>query len=322
MDKSSLPLFYRKQGVNILYEYQIVLDIWEGNPNLDVNVLKSNGVTGLIVRINDMSGGSHMDKMFAQSWELAKQFPVSAIYFVYNPWVSGTENFNWLYNHLPGNYKQRLFVDIEVSMAGYPFATYANEVQTFCNLCKNKFPVSIYTGEWFLHMLSYWPKELDYWWAAYPSIFWPIPSQAISWDEFRQRLTTVAFAYNKASCPGSVILWQCSGDQIKLPGGNGHPVDVNIFQGNLNNLENWFNMPIDNSIPIPQPNPIPPVPVILQTARTTAFLGLRIRDLPDISGNRIGSLPLNSIVNIYEIKNNWARIDAFQSLWVSMDYLK
>lgn len=300
-----------------MYEYQIILDIWEGNPNIDINILKYNSITGLIVRLNNMSGGHHMDKMFNQSWQLAQQFPVNAVYFVYNPWVSGTENFNWLYSHLPVNYTQRLFADIEVSMAGYPFATYANEVQIFFNLCKGKFPASPYTGEWFLHMLSYWPKDLEYWWAAYPSIFWPIPSQAISWDEFKYRLTTVNFAYNQASSPGVVKLWQCSGDQIKLPGGNGHPIDVNIFPGNLNDLSNWFNMNV-----ISNQNPIPIPPKILQTARVISLIGLRVRDLPNLSGNRLRVLPYNTIINIYEISNKWARIDPFKQEWVSMDWIK
>lgn len=262
------------RGVNILYDYQIVLDIWEGNPNIDVDILRSNGVCGIIVRINDMSGGHHIDKMFAQSWELSKKFPVNAIYFVYNPWVSGTENFNWLYAHLPENYKQRLFVDIEVSKPDYSTSAYANEVQIFFNLCKGKFPASVYTGEWFLKMLAYWPKDLDYWWAAYPTVFWPIPSQAISWDEFKRRLTTVSFAYNKSASPSAVKLWQCSGDQIKLPGGNGHPVDVNIFQGNLNDLKAWFNS--DN---IPVEPPVVVVPPVEDIKSELKALILQISDL-------------------------------------------
>jgi hypothetical protein len=302
-----------------MYEYQIVIDQWEGNLNLDIDVLKSNGVVGTIVRINDMSGGSHMDTMFAQSWELSKQFPVSAIYFVYNPWVSGTENFNWLYTHLPANYKQRVFADIEVSKADYSTVAYANEVQIFFDLCKGKFPASVYTGEWFLHMLSYWPKDLDYWWAAYPDIFWPNPTQAITWDEFKQRLTTVSFAYNKAASPGNVILWQCSGDRIKLPGGNGHPVDVNIFPGNLDALKIWFNS--DNNVP--NEPPVPPIELpILDSGIVTTTSGLNVRSSPQISNNKLYALKYGSNVNIYEKLPSWYRINSTKEEYASSDYIK
>lgn len=44
--------------------YQVVLDIWEAS-SLDVSQLLAAGVGGLIVRINDMHGGHHMDEKFA-----------------------------------------------------------------------------------------------------------------------------------------------------------------------------------------------------------------------------------------------------------------
>src|SRR5512146_3347696 len=100
--------------------YLVIADIWEADISIDVPTFISGGVDGLIVRLNDMNGGHHRDKLFDSNWERAKLFPLQAVYFVYNPWVSGGEDFNWLYANLPPDYgARRIFSDIEVRYAGY-----------------------------------------------------------------------------------------------------------------------------------------------------------------------------------------------------------
>jgi hypothetical protein len=37
--------------------YQVVLDVWQGNLDIDEDTLQAGGVAGLIVRINDINGG-------------------------------------------------------------------------------------------------------------------------------------------------------------------------------------------------------------------------------------------------------------------------
>ena len=84
----------------MIMERQIIIDEWEGDAGLDDTTLLKY-VTGVIVRINDMAGGHHIDVLFTQRWEAAKLYPARAIYFVYNPWVDGKANYAWLKANLP-----------------------------------------------------------------------------------------------------------------------------------------------------------------------------------------------------------------------------
>jgi GH25 family lysozyme M1 (1,4-beta-N-acetylmuramidase) len=231
--------------------YQIVLDIWEANSDLDYPTLLSYNIAGIIVRINDMQGGHHMDAKFAVNWPAAKQLPVRAIYFVYNPWVDGPANYAWLAAHLPSDFASRLFADIEVKYPGYGPDTYAVEVAKFIALCKAQWKISIYTGAWFLPTLSFWPADVDYWWGAYPNSL--NTGESISWVEFNNRLDLLKFAYNGASCPGginNISAWQCSGGGVIMPGFGAHKVDVSVFPGTLGDLRIWMGY---GSQPIPQP---------------------------------------------------------------------
>lgn len=219
--------------------YQIVLDIWEAVTNLDEKTLKDNSVTGLIVRVNDMFGGHHLDENFHALWDLAAKFPVRAPYFVYNPWVDGLANFNWLYANYPVGYQGRTFVDVEVRYAQVSPSNYAAQVNNFLNACAQKgWKISIYTGYGYLDLMSEWPK-LDYWWARYPYVLYT--SSIKTWDVFKYTIDKLVFADADPThkCPGIVRLWQCT-DQITLPGFGNRPVDLNIFKGTLEDLQLWL----------------------------------------------------------------------------------
>ena len=222
---------------------QLLIDIWEGNPSLDADVLIAAGVKGCIVRLNDMSGGHHMDSMFAVNWAFAQQFDVSAVYFVYNPWVTGRVNYDWLTAHLPAGYNLRLFADVEVRYEGYSPATYAAEVADFVNRCKaGGLNVTIYSGAWFKSYLSAWPMACDYWWAAYPTAL----TTCSTWDAYKTTLAGMNFSAWTNTAPGKAALWQCSGDKpVSLPGCGGHPVDVNLFPGTLDELRAWAGVTVE-----------------------------------------------------------------------------
>lgn len=72
---------------------ETILDVWEGSLDIDEQIIADGGVVGLIIRLNHISGGHHMDENFTTQWLQAINF-LRAPYFVYNPWVDGKANFN------------------------------------------------------------------------------------------------------------------------------------------------------------------------------------------------------------------------------------
>jgi len=163
---------------------------------------------------------------------------VRAPYFVYNPWVTGAGNFEWLNDNMPQDAKA-VMIDVEVRKEGYSSVVYAAEVSKFCDLAMAKWKIGIYTGEWFLPYLSTWRKDVDYWWAQYPLAFYPSERRELSWDQLRAELEPFAGPANASRCPGTLRMWQFSGDKLILPGNN-RAMDVNAFFGSLDELKNWL----------------------------------------------------------------------------------
>ena len=256
--------------------FQVVLDIWEGNPDLDYPTLLANNVAGVIVRLNDMAGGHHMDAKFDTYWPEAKVLPCRALYFVYNPWVDGKANFDWLSKHLPAELNSRVFADIEVKYPGYDSKVYADNVQVFTNLCKARWPFSIYTGQWFLSTLSYWPTDVDYWWAAYPNSL--NTGKTISWEEFHQIVGAMVYAWNGAVCPGGIAnikMHQCSGGGVIMPGFGAHKVDVSVFPGTVVGLRDWMG---EFGTPLPPAPPSTDKVTLTNLADNLTSIGAYLKD--------------------------------------------
>jgi GH25 family lysozyme M1 (1,4-beta-N-acetylmuramidase) len=234
------------------------IDTWEGQLEIDEAVLKANNVKFVFVRLNNMSGGHHMDTGFAKQWAEASGL-YRAPYFVYNPWVNGQANYNWLVANMPPDAKA-VAIDIEVVYTGYSPATYAAEVAKFEALVKAKWKYVIYTGEWFLSNLSTWSKTASYWWAQYPLAFYPPSPLTLTWDELRTKLIPFTVPVNVSKVPGTLKFWQFSGDKLTLPG-NSKPMDVNVFYGTDLELENFFGaIP---TTPPPTPTPTKTIDVVL-----------------------------------------------------------
>lgn len=223
------------------------IDTWEGQLEIDEAVLKANDVRFMFIRLNNMSGGHHMDTGFAKQWSEAKNF-YRAPYFVYNPWVTGQQNYDWLAANMPAD-ARAVAIDIEVAYAGYSAVTYAVEVAKFEALVKAKWNYVIYTGEWFLSYLSTWNKSASYWWAQYPFAFYPSSPLTLTWDELRTKLIPFTAPANSAKIPGILKFWQFSGDKLILPG-NSKTMDVNVFFGTDAELQSFFG-----------PVSVPPPPV-------------------------------------------------------------
>lgn len=211
------------------------IDIWEGNPNLDTAVLQAAGVKFIIPRLNDMNGGHHMDANFEQLWAQSSGF-IRWPYFVYNPWVSGQDNFYWLLAHMPLGTKA-VSVDIEVRKPGLSPTEYTDQVFAFMALARLRWNVNIYTGAWFQPCLSAWPTGDEYWWARYPFAVYPSQVTHITWETLTQKLSELAWAPGKA--PGPCRLWQCTADRYILPGCGETCVDINIWNDTLEELAAW-----------------------------------------------------------------------------------
>ena len=236
----------------------LVIDTWEGQLEIDEAVLKANGVSGVSVRLNNMSGGHHMDAGFAKQWYEARGF-IRFPYFVYNPWVDGAANFAWLKANMPLD-AQSVAIDIEVKWEGYAPNKYAGEVVKFLELCKPHWKTIIYTAEWFLYRLSSWPK-VDYWWAQYPDQTYYF-GQVKTWDDLKTALDKLDKPFNASKIPGTLKMWQFSGDYLTLPG-NTRKMDVNVFYGPENELADYFGAAVATPKPDPDPDPDPePEPYI------------------------------------------------------------
>ncbi len=226
------------QFTEALGEYVLGVDVWEGNGDINEQALYDGGVRFLIIRLNSITGGLHMDDNFAAQWLQAESLFLRMAYMVYNPWVNGRTNFDWLVAHLPTGCR-RVAIDIEVTRDGYVPSAYAAEVDGLINLCiaAGLLPV-IYTGGWFLPILSKWPTGCDYWWGRYPLSMYPPTSQNITWEQLQ--VLVQALTWSPGPTPGPCNLWQCSGDRFKLPGTNLRTVDINLWHGSLTGLSAYM----------------------------------------------------------------------------------
>lgn len=286
----------------------LVIDVWEGQLDIDEAVLKANGVAGISIRLNDMGGGHHMDTAFVKQWEEAKGF-VRFPYFVYNPWVNGAENFRWLNDNMPIDAKS-VAIDIEVKYSAVSPAEYAGEVEKFLQLVEKKWKFIIYTAEWFLPYLSKW-RNADYWWAQYPD-----PNKYFgditTWNQLKTRLDSpnLEQPFNVSKIPGTLKLWQFSGDFLTLEGCK-RDIDINLFYGSEDELREYFG--VSEAIPNPEPEPTPePEPVSPIGKVTVQVFTLNVRKDPNTFSEIVGRKYMLQSVDIYDIlvgDDVWALTD-------------
>lgn len=221
---------------------ETILDVWEGALDIDEGLLQLENVHAIIIRLNDINGGHHLDENFQNQWDQAEYF-LRAPYFVYNPWVDGHTNAQWMLSHLPIIGVTRVFIDVEVTKIGYSSEVYADQLQICINEIKQVYPkTTIYTGGWFLPIVAHWPANVDYWWARYPYTLCPQGDrQYWSWEKWRTTSNTYGFHPDlEHKCPGQISAWQCSGDKLILPGCADRAIDLTLFNGDLNSLQNWW----------------------------------------------------------------------------------
>lgn len=291
---------------------EVVVDCWEGNKTMDTNTLLAAGVKGIIVRLNDMNGGHHIDVNFANQWAEAIKYPARTLYFVYNPWVSGQENFDWLHKNCPSDAPGLLMIDHELTWTGSPPPILAREFETFKNLVLQWKKMAIYTGGFVIPWMTYWPTDVDYWWARYPSSIQKpdVPGHIQSdWATVTSLMKSLGWnpdTQNLSPLPPK--MWQCTSKYI-LPGTNGTPIDLNIWPDTVDNLKLWFN---GNVNPLPNPEP----PVLYKCIVTVA--ALHVRSGPSTTYPLVaGADPkyLNNEVSVYQEQGNWVAINSQLNQW-------
>ncbi len=223
------------------------IDVWEGALNIDESIILKAGVKFIIPRLNDMNGGHHPDVNFAAEWEQSESF-LRAPYFVYNPWVSGLINAQFLMDSLStfGVLSQvtKIMDDIEVKKADYPPAEYADQMVAYYSyLARYKYSHLCYTGQWFLAYLSHWPATVDYCWARYPYYVYPDQKANISWVDAIGRINQLGWNPDPAKvCPGPIKVWQCTADRYILPGTADRPMDICISNLSWEQFLAWWGV--------------------------------------------------------------------------------
>lgn len=290
------------------------LDVWEGSLDIDEPVLRENGISFLIPRLNSISGILHKDDLFDVQWEQASSF-LRAPYFVYTPWETGKINAEWLLDNIPTN-APRFFADIEVRKLDYPPKTYAAEIASFFALTDKYYKSAVYTGGWFLDVVAYWPIR-DYWWGRYPYFLYPDKTTYISWQEFYDRVEYVGWYPDPYKlCPGTVKVWQCTGDRYILPGTASRVMDVNIWRDTFDDLVAWWG----GEAPV---NP-PPVATNPTIKLVTLMGDIRVRTGPSIYASIVGKVPAGYQIDAcgFGGSNCWAKIQGgqYDGKWIAIQY--
>lgn len=206
-------------------DYALGIDVWEGSLDIDEPLLKENGVEFAMIRINDTAGNLHNDANFAAQWEQAKNLKRGA-YFVVGDWFTLAAQVDFLNKNLPADC-ELLALDVELHYVLTPGA-YATLLNGLIVAMQQKgLSVVIYTGGGYTSIVNPWPKDVNYWWARYPSALYPSTSIEITWDVLRGKLALLD--WTPGTAPGPVTMWQCSGDRFKLPGCAGRAMDINVM---------------------------------------------------------------------------------------------
>jgi hypothetical protein len=227
------------------------IDIWEGDVNLDYNVLKAAGVQYDIIRIDDTKGNLHLDNLFLDHWAKAEQAEIIHWpYYVYSPWDAPYKQYDWLKANVPADVK---LIAIDVELKGNLSPNMLRDsVEMTLKMASQLWKVIIYTGGWFWQAntitQAHWMTEYEYWWARYPYALYPEKPMAISWEGLKVLMESTGF-HPLIFSPFSCRLWQATADRMIMPGCGGKPIDVNWWNGTIEELANLSGY----AIPVKEP---------------------------------------------------------------------
>lgn len=271
------------------------LDFSRWNPGWKPEISISRGIKFAVNRIT--VGDYYVDKTYEENYAKASQYslPYSA-YHVVKPSISAVSQMNYSFNFIKKYPAKRIVLDIEVHDKETP-AKITDVIYGCIMECVDRghTPV-IYTsaGFWNYYVLrrSFW-KNYPLWVANYgvaiPTI--PVDWQGVGWK-----------------------LWQYSADGNYLGsyyGVDSRHVDVNKFNGSLEEMYQFFNSEPIVSPPDPSPSPEPEQDYINAYLWRT-LVRLNIRSKPNTSSNVVRTIPSNTIVEEVERITNgndtWIRV--------------
>lgn len=300
-------------------EYTLGFDFWEGSGEIDEKKFLEGGCRFFFVRINDMNGGHHKDQNFDAQWDQAVPF-YRAPYFVYNPWVDGIGNYNYLRSIVPPDVRV-FMLDTEVRKPGYPPEIYGQELATCISfLLMSNYSIIMYTGWGYLDILKPWPTNLPYCWARYPYILHPADGSTLmlTWEQLHEKIQWMTWYPGSSNLiPGPCNLWQCSGDSIILPGTN-RKIDIILFNGNVQEFQSYYQFP---AAQCPQ-GVAPPEPVDLPEGKILRFetlvAGQRIRTGPGIQYPVVSRVSKGQIFPALDLGGSDVWIKIGEGQWIAV----
>jgi hypothetical protein len=157
-------------------------------------------------------------------------------------------------------------------------------------------------------------------WQAFSLYQWkgggvPIPPQPLGWGKVKAprnlwvRSSPFGAKVDAVAKGELVPIWQLTETRWAAVTSSG---DRWVYVGR----PDWIEVALESSASSPAPAPAPPG---LYQARVVARSGLHVRAAAQ--GNVLRALKFGDVVQVYEEKNGWGRIDPSQSEWVSTAYL-
>lgn len=291
------------------------IDVSRWNPNLDYKVLADNGVKFAIVKITSGDYAKTLLRDVHIKGFRNVGIKVGAYHWC-DPIAKDQTQIDYFCSELDYWKIKVAALDVEQYWADWTEFNYRLPITKFLdptrisqnaynmhNAMNNRgFNTIVYSRESFIEEyaspMKFWISPLYSWWAywVYDPAFGRV---TITWDYLKQAFLP------KIPAPISAIgakwrIWQYTGDKFILPGTGGNPIDINLYNGTLDELEKYFE---GETVALPTP----PEPTIPDPTEYTKFqcstYGLRIRQSPmgkiegDLNPGDILDLASNEVIS-------------------------
>jgi GH25 family lysozyme M1 (1,4-beta-N-acetylmuramidase) len=277
----------------------------DGTKKVDFDVIKANKEEVVFIAARAGVSWAYEDPQFSYYWEEMRRIRVCRI--AYHVLYFGESSLSMMDNlfKILGNTvdweHDRIALDLEV--AGINTRDRITSTTQKClDLCKSRtgrYPMVYSRAGWADQYLSIQnlPK-LDWWLAQYR---YPLPYPLY-----------IPEHPGPPILPKNVSTWLIhqnaeKGKGIGTPGA--YYMDYNRWNGDKSVAYAYFNYKSE------PPVPPPPVPYLFQAKVITT--ALYERSGPGVGYGVVGALLLGDVVEVYEVKDGWYRVDANASIWCS-----